>query len=62
MGRQPTRDNGNGSCSGNPNSSAAPLPTPPRFAAIDNLEQLRDMGWTAEQPLRVVTGGGGAWG
>lgn len=32
------------------------VPSTGRFAAIDNLEQLRDMGWTEEQPLRVVTG------
>jgi hypothetical protein len=27
-----------------------------RFERVDTLQQLRDMGWSEEQPLRVVTG------
>ncbi|KAI8473461.1 MAG: hypothetical protein J3K34DRAFT_410827 [Monoraphidium minutum] len=32
------------------------VPSVGKFAAVQNLQQLRDMGWTAEEPLRVVTG------
>ena len=34
------------------------VPNGGKFAGIDNMQQLRDMDcWTAETPLRVVTGG-----
>lgn len=32
------------------------VPATGKFAGVETLEQLRGMGWTAEQPLRVVTG------
>lgn len=32
------------------------VPMGGRFAGVDTLQQLRGMGWTAEEPLRVVTG------
>ena len=32
------------------------VPSVGKFAGVGNLQQLRDMGWTREQPLRVVTG------
>jgi ATP phosphoribosyltransferase len=32
------------------------VPNGGRFASVHNVEDLRAMGWTAEQPLRVVTG------
>ena len=32
------------------------VPMGGRFAGVESLEDLRALGWTAEQPLRVVTG------
>lgn len=32
------------------------IPSVGRFANVSNVDELRAMGWTAEQPLRVVTG------
>lgn len=32
------------------------VPMTGKFAHVERLEQLRDMPWTAQQPLRVVTG------
>lgn len=32
------------------------VPSVGRFASVTNLQQLRDMGWTQDEPLRVVTG------
>ena len=32
------------------------VPSTGRFAGVESIEDLRAMGWTAEQPLRVVTG------
>jgi len=32
------------------------VPSTGRFARVESVDQLRAMGWSAEQPLRVVTG------
>lgn len=39
------------------------VPMTGRFAHVENIEQLKAMGWSEEAPLRVVTGEGrqGLW-